>query len=87
MLRSCVNVDVPPRVQAAQQYLWFIQGVTNPGSPLMEQGSARDLSRSEEVVYEAALEVMRLYFSGEESFEPAIPDFADAPLPQEELKP
>lgn len=60
---------VPPRVAAAQDYLRFADGVRNPhpgfdGTPRQPQ----DLSAREQVVYDAALEVLRLYFTGEQDF-------------------
>lgn len=64
---------VPGKVEAAQQYLYFAANQMSP-PPAYDGGRSepRDLSEAERRVYDAALEVLRLYFAGES-------DFADGP--------
>jgi hypothetical protein len=68
------NAIVPPKVEAAQRYLVFAEGIRTgpmgcgslPGDAPKDFG--RELTKSENCVYESALEVLRLYFSGEQDF-------------------
>lgn len=73
---------VPPKVAAAQDYLRFCECMRNPSSGFDGmKGEARDLGATEQKVYEAALEVLRLYFSGEQDFDSAP---ASSPTPPED---
>lgn len=58
---------VPPKVQAAQSFLYFTKAITSP-----ENGIGRELDHEEEKAYSAAVEVLRLYFSGEYDFSPQL---------------
>lgn len=64
---------IPPRVAAAQDYLRFAEQLRNPPTAFDGQSrdAARDLTPKEQAVYDAALEVLRLYFTGEQDFAPA----------------
>jgi len=64
----------PPRVQAAQQFLfWFHQGRAMPVMGFDQRpADPPDPTAKEKAAYESALDVMRLYFSGEM-------DYGDSP--------
>lgn len=62
---------IPAKVAAAMEYLKFADQLRNP--PAYFDGTrpeSRDLSKKEQAVYDAALEVLRTYFMGEQDFEP-----------------
>ena len=63
---------VPPKVAAAQDYLRFAEQLRNPlpGFDGMRGADPRDLNHREQAVYDAALEVLRTYFTGEQEFAP-----------------
>ena len=80
---------VPAKVSAAQDYLRFAE-VCRAGGPQsmnceMPLSTTRDLTPREQRVYEHALEVLRLYFSGECDFAPQHPLDDDKP-PSRELQ-
>ena len=83
--------QVPPRVQAAQQFLHYIQGVRQPsGSPFGEQAATPDpveLSPKEKAAYESAMMVMMLYFNGEMDYGDVspVPIFPDEDNPTERV--
>ena len=61
---------IPPRVEAAQSYLHFAAALKTPGAyrPSLEGDTPQadgELSKDEQATYNAALTVLRLYFSGE----------------------
>ncbi len=65
---------IPPCVAAAQEYLRFAEQLRNPPPAFDGQrtDTSRDLTPKERVVYDAALEVLRLYFSGEKDYAATI---------------
>ena len=70
MLRMFINHNpVPPRVQAAMQYIHFCRMITDPDE---SSAKSRALNKSEQAAYEMAMAVLRGYFSGEM-------DYGDAP--------
>lgn len=70
---------MPPKVAAAQDFLNFGERMRNPGSSFDgTRPEGRDLSAREQVVYDAALEVLRMYFTGEQEYAVAVP-FAERP--------
>lgn len=85
---------VPPQVAAAQEYLRFAEVVRNPPPRFDGQvtSEGRDLSQREQTVYDAALEVLRAYFTGEKDYaiveretEPPKGDDPKAPIPSGSL--
>ena len=67
---SSVGMPIPPQVAAAQDYLRFAEQLRNPPPSFDGQSrdSSRDLTPKEQAVYDAALEVLRLYFQGEQDY-------------------
>jgi hypothetical protein len=57
---------IPARVDAAQQFLFFATGIQNGPHPCDGvPATGRDLSPKEGQVYDAALDVLFSYFTGE----------------------
>ena len=74
---------VPGKVQAAQQYLHFAQGLKCP--PPMFDGArpeSVDLNQAEHECYDAALKVLTQYFRGEVQFTDSVSKL-DPPSPDE----
>lgn len=64
---------IPARVSAAQQYLQFAEQVRSAQAAFIMPGdcpkdSGRELTKKEQVVYDAALDVLRAYFTGEVNY-------------------
>lgn len=59
-----IKKDIPPRVDAAQKYLWYAECLRNP-APSFDgmRREARDLEPKEQRVYDEALEVLLRYFN------------------------
>lgn len=74
---------IPAKVAAALEFLRFAEFLRNPPSQFDGgRSESRDLNQREQAVYDAALEVMRLYFTGEQEFGPAAASpegFGDGP--------
>lgn len=87
MLKRVTVTAVPAKVAAAQDYLRFAEVARCGGPAAMSSDhyplNPRDLSTRETVVYNAALEVLRLYFTGEMEFAvtPARDDDTDDDKP------
>lgn len=66
---------VPARVQAAQDYLRYANGIRNPSASLLNGNPAEpaDLTQQEIAVYNSALNVLSLYFSGEMDYGDVAP--------------
>ncbi len=62
---------IPGRIQAAQSFLERYLYVVDP--PACWGGGGRELTRAEQAAYDAAIQAMRLYLSGEM-------DFGDRPI-------
>ena len=62
----------PAKVIAAQNYLYYANGVRNPQTPLSLSGDTptggEELSPKEQAAYNAALDVLIAYFRGEMDF-------------------
>jgi hypothetical protein len=85
IVRRIAVVPVPAKVAAAQDYLRFAEVARcgGPGSLNSDLPSSltRDLTTKEQAVYDAATEVLRLYFTGEHDFGPPVPDDDDEDKP------
>lgn len=86
--RRVTVCSIPAKVSAAQDYLRFAE-VCRAGGPQSVNSDVplaqRDLTPREQHVYDAALEVLDLYFRGECDFAPPPPDDDDKP-PSRELR-
>lgn len=71
-------LPIPPKVRAAQDYLYYANSVRNGGQSDGYNAGA-ELSDNEQGTYDSALEVLRLYFKGEMEFEPVFAVFQQAP--------
>lgn len=65
--------NIPPKIQAAQQYLHFAVGIRFPGNNFMQTTGdtpqcGAELSPREQAAYDAATDVMISYFRGEMDF-------------------
>ncbi len=61
---------IPSKVQAAQGYLWHCYSIENHSEDFAETG--RYLEDKEYMVKQSALDVLHLYFLGEEDYTPLI---------------
>ena len=85
---------VPAKVEAAQSYLHYaaMLRLNSGNGPALSGDMPRDereLSRKEQVVYDSALDVLRMYFQGEMEFEspPPMPqDFGEEDPPAERVE-
>lgn len=59
---------IPPKVQAAQAFCHFCEGVRRDSDPL----TSRDLTAEESQAYNAAVEILLLYFRGENDYLPTV---------------
>ncbi len=73
MSESADNM-IPARVQTALQYLHYCYAVTHTCDAAVP---ARDLTGAETAVQRAALDALRLYFTGEMDFAPRPPAEGD----------
>jgi hypothetical protein len=74
---------IPAKVAAAMEFLRHAESLRNP--PASFDGTrpeARDLDPKEKAVYSAALEVLRLYFAGEQDYAPS--EGASEPPPEDD---
>lgn len=77
-MQSAIGLEasIPPKVSAAQAYLWYAESVRR-GNSFQPYGTESyspqsDLSKMEQVAYDAALEVMTMYFTGEMEYQPGL---------------
>ncbi len=71
--------NAPPRVQAAQDFLYFCKDVEDPGPGLGGEvpQAGREMSKQEQATKAAALQVLMQYFNGEMDFGDAPPSRGD----------
>lgn len=81
--------QVPPRIQAALQFVQWASTVGLPPiSPIgTPYGEPRDLTAEEKAAYNAALESLRLYFAGEMDYGDCAPTAMQAPGDEEPQSP
>src|SRR6056297_1081769 len=64
---------VPAKIEAAQRFMYYIHNVRRPSAGIFTvngdmPGQEIDLSKREQAAYDAALDVLVLYFRGEMHF-------------------
>lgn len=61
---------IPAKVQTAQNFLWYCYNIETPSDDYTDGG--RELDSKEFMVYRSALDVLHLYFLGEEDYAPPV---------------